>query len=186
MSMTSLANHFLIAMPALMDPNFHRSVTYICEHNEHGAMGIVINQPLDIELGEVLQHMEIPTKQDDIAHQIVHVGGPVQQERGFVLHRPAGDWHSMLQVGNDMAVTTSRDILEAISVGEGPSETFVALGYAGWAPGQLEHEIAENSWLSGPADEQIIFRLPFEDRWQAAVELLGVDIQNLSDEVGHA
>jgi putative transcriptional regulator len=186
MQQTSLANHFLIAMPALEDPNFQRSVTYICEHNENGAMGIVINRQTDLELGEVLEHMQIPPRIDAVRHQPVYAGGPVQQDRGFVLHRPAGNWVSMLTVSDDIAITTSRDILEAISAGEGPDDSIIALGYAGWAPGQLEEELAANAWLNGPADERIIFATPCEQRWKAAAALLGVDLELLSSEVGHA
>jgi putative transcriptional regulator len=186
MQQTSLAHHFLIAMPALDDPNFQRSVTYICEHNENGAMGIVINRQTDLELGEVLEHMQIPIQADAVRHQPVYSGGPVQQDRGFVLHRPPGNWVSKLTVSRDIAVTTSRDILEAISVGEGPDESIFVLGYAGWAPGQLEQELADNAWLNGPADDRIIFEIPSDQRWKAAAALLGVDLELLSSEVGHA
>lgn len=181
-----LNNHFLIAMPALEDPNFFHSVTYICEHNEQGAMGIIINQPLDIELGEVLEHMEMRDADEQTGHQPVYMGGPVQPERGFVLHRPLGQWDSMLAVTDAVGVTTSRDILQALHDGKGPEQTLVALGYAGWAPGQLEQELAENAWLTCPADMAIIFDTPIENRWTAAAASLGIDLNTLSDEVGHA
>ncbi len=181
-----LTNHFLIAMPTLADPNFFHSVTYICEHSDQGAMGIVINQPLNIDLGEVLQHIDLETRDEHVRQQPVYLGGPVQRERGFVLHEPLGEWDSMLAVTNQLGVTTSRDVLQALSEGRGPQRTLVALGYAGWAPGQLEQEIANNAWLSGPADTEIMFRLPSEARWEAAAALLGVDLHKLSDEVGHA
>lgn len=184
--MTSLANHFLIAMPALTDPNFQQSVTYICEHNEEGAMGIIINRPLDIQLGDVLQHMDIEAEHSQIANQLVYLGGPVQTERGFVIHRPPGHWEAMLRVSESVGVTTSQDILSAIACGSGPDRAVVALGYAGWGPGQLEKELAANAWLSGPADLSIIFDLPWEKRWEAAANLVGVDIHLLSADVGHA
>jgi len=181
-----LTNHFLIAMPSLEDPNFARTVTYICEHNEDGAMGIVINKPLDLHLGDVLSHMDLKPKGEQVAQQSVVLGGPVQRERGFVLHQPATDWEATLQITDEIGVTTSRDILAAIAAGDGPEYSLIALGYAGWAPGQLEQEMADNAWLSGPADNEILFELPFQTRWEAAAHLLGIDLNTLSDEVGHA
>lgn len=181
-----LTNHFLIAMPSLEDPNFYHSVTYICEHNEQGAMGIVINRPLDIALGDVLEHMQIEQHNNRAAASQVYLGGPVQPERGFVLHEPLGQWDSMLPVTERVGVTTSRDILMAINDGQGPNRSLVALGYAGWGPGQLEHEMTENAWLSVPADLAIIFDTPNELRWQAAAANLGIDLNTLSDDVGHA
>lgn len=183
---TSLTNHFLIAMPQLADPNFFHTVTYICEHNRNGAMGIVINRPLELTLGEVLDHMGIDTEDRGAIGQTVYMGGPVQQERGFVLHRPASHWDATLAITDEIGVTTSRDILSAIARGEGPSNALVALGYAGWGAGQLEGEIAENAWLSGPADEHILFETPDEQRWEAAAALLGVDLNLLSGDAGHA
>ena len=181
-----LNNHFLIAMPALEDPNFFHSVTYICEHNEQGAMGIIINQPLDIELGEVLAHMQMQNSDTATGHQPVYLGGPVQPERGFVLHHPLGQWDSMLAVTDQVGVTTSRDILQALHDGNGPQHALVALGYAGWAPGQLEQELADNAWLTCPADTAIIFDTPIENRWTAAAASLGIDLSQLSGEIGHA
>lgn len=181
-----LTNHFLIAMPMLADPNFFHTVTYICEHNEHGAMGIVINRPLDISLGEVLEHMEIEVANQEIAHQTVYLGGPVQRDRGFVLHEPVQQWDSMLKVTDQIGVTSSRDILVALNQGTGPAHSLVALGYAGWGSGQLEAEMANNAWLSGPADSEIIFNTPYEARWEQAAAQLGVDLSRLSDDVGHA
>lgn len=183
---TSLANHFLIAMPSLADPNFQQSVTFVCEHNEQGAMGIIINRPLDIQLGDVLQHMNIEADDPRIADQLVYLGGPVQTERGFVIHRPPGRWEAMLQVSDAIGITTSQDILTAIARGRGPDRAVVALGYAGWGPGQLEKEMRANAWLSGPADSAIIFDLPWESRWEAAAALVGVDITRISADVGHA
>jgi len=182
----NLTGHFLIAMPALEDPNFHRTVTYLCAHNDEGAMGIVINRPLDLRLGEVLGHMEMESTHPAATEMRVLQGGPVQRERGFVIHDPAGDWDAVLNVGDGIAVATSRDILAAIAKGEGPDRAVVALGYAGWGAGQLEREVAENAWLNGPADSSIIFSVPYEERWESAARLLGVDIERLSGDAGHA
>lgn len=181
-----LANQFLIAMPQLDDPNFHHTVTYICEHSEDGAMGIVVNRPIDLSLGDVLKHMALETQSKKAAESPVYFGGPVQKERGFVIHSPSGDWDSMHQVNNQIAVTTSRDILEAIANDQGPDDTLIALGYAGWGPGQLEEEISQNAWLTVPFDHRILFQTPSHRRWEAAAGLIGVDIHHMSDEVGHA
>jgi putative transcriptional regulator len=183
---SSLKSHFLIAMPALADPNFFRTVTYLCEHNSEGAMGIVINRPVELRLGELLQHMEIGPAPERLAARQVYFGGPVQTERGFVLHRPVGHWQGTLAVTDDVGLTTSRDILEAMVRGDGPDQTLVALGYAGWGPGQLEKEIAENAWLSGPADPNVFFELPPDHRWEAASKALGIDIHRISGQAGHA
>ncbi len=183
---TTLTNHFLIAMPGLRDPNFSRTVTYICEHSDQGAMGIVINRPMDIRLGEVLSQLDIDSDDPRVLGATVYLGGPVQPDRGFVLHTAGESFESTLSITPDISVTTSRDVLEAIAAGRGPQRSLVALGYAGWAGGQLEDEIGANSWLSGPADDHIIFRLPNEARWLAAAQLLGVDLNLLSAEAGHA
>jgi putative transcriptional regulator len=181
-----LTNQFLIAMPSLADPNFHRTVTFLCAHNSEGAMGIVINRPLSLSLGEIFAHMEIPLSGSDVHTMRVCQGGPVQKERGFVIHRPPGSWDAVLPVGEDVAVATSRDILTAIASGEGPEEIVVALGYAGWGAGQLERELGENAWLSVPASTDILFEAPFEKRWEMAVQMLGVDLSRLSGDAGHA
>ena len=181
-----LSNHFLIAMPALNDPNLFHSVTYICEHNEEGAMGIIINQPLDIELGEVLKQMDMKDSNAEISRQTVYLGGPVQAERGFILHSPLGEWDSMLTVTDEIGVTTSPDILQALHDDKGPKQCLVALGYAGWSPGQLEHELLNNAWLTCPANADIIFDTPIENRWTAAAATLGIDMNTLSGEIGHA
>ncbi len=181
-----LLNHFLIAMPTLADPNFSRTVTYVCAHSEAGAMGIVINRPLELRLGEMLGHLDIEISDQQVEQMQVLQGGPVQRERGFVLHSPPGDWEAVLEVAQGIAVATSRDILEALATGEGPERSAVALGYAGWGAGQLEQELAANAWLSGPADRAIIFDLPFKERWDAAAGLLGVDLDLLTSEAGHA
>ena len=183
---TFLTNHFLIAMPQLADPNFFHTVTYICEHNEEGAMGIVINRPMDLTLGDIMSHMGIEMADGERAALPVYGGGPVQQERGFVIHRPLGHWDSSLHITEQIAVTTSRDILVAVAGAEGPEEVLIALGYAGWGAGQLEAEMAQNAWLSGPADPEILFAMPSERRWEAAAGLLGVDLHLLSAEAGHA
>lgn len=186
MSELNLTNHFLIAMPTLMDPNFHQTVTYVCAHNEEGAMGIVINRPLDIDLGEVLSQMNLAADDPQIRHIAVYEGGPVQRDRGFIIHRPAANWDSTISVSDQIGVSTSRDILEAMAGGSGPADALVALGYAGWGAGQLEQELADNAWLSGPADLAILFDTPADERWRSAAALLGVDLSSLSHEVGHA
>jgi putative transcriptional regulator len=183
---TSLTNHFLIAMPALRDPNFSRTVTYICEHTDQGAMGIVINRPMELRLGEVLTQLDIDSDDPQVLGAAVYLGGPVQTDRGFVLHSATDHFESTLTITPNISVTTSRDVLEAIAAGRGPHQNLVALGYAGWAGGQLEDELSANSWLSGPANNDIIFNLPNEARWLAAAQLLGVDLNLLSGEAGHA
>ncbi len=181
-----LTGQFLIAMPSLADPNFHRTVTYLCAHNDEGAMGIVINRPLGVKLVEVLEQMSITTSDDAIGSTPVYQGGPVQQDRGFVLHRPPREWDSAIRVNELVGVATSRDILQAIADGSGPDSTLIALGYAGWAPGQLEEEVANNAWLNGPADLAIMFDAPIEERWQLAAADLGVDLAVISSDIGHA
>jgi putative transcriptional regulator len=181
-----LADHFLIAMPALDDPNFQRSVTLICQHDERGAMGIVINRCADYRLGELFSQLDISTSREDVADLPIVAGGPVQPDRGFVLHDDGRQWNSTLRFGRNMAVTTSRDILAAMARGEGPERVLVALGYAGWTAGQLEAELAQNSWLTVPADQAIVFSTPLAERWGAAARSLGVDITRLADYAGHA
>ena len=182
----NLTGHFLIAMPSLNDGFFNHAVTYICEHDESGSFGIIINQQTDITLKQVADEMKISTDGDYNKNQAVFIGGPVDQGRGFILHRPAGEWTSSLKVSNNIALTTSKDILQAIVNNQGPADSIVALGYAGWSAGQLDDEIASNTWLSCPADEQIIFNTPIEERWQAAAKLIGVDLSLLSNDAGHA
>lgn len=182
----SLSGHLLIAMPSLQDANFSKTVTYICEHNDKGALGIVINRPLDIELADVLKQMELQISDPDVASLPVFLGGPVQEQRGFVLHTPLQAWDSTLAVGEHIGLTTSRDILVDMSQGRGPGQSLVALGYAGWGAGQLEHELMQNAWLHGPADNAILFELPAEQRWQAAADKLGIDINLLTANAGHA
>jgi putative transcriptional regulator len=185
MQTINLTSHFLIAMPAMSDPNFSRTLTFVCEHNERGALGIVVNRPIDVTLSALFRQVEIPLAEGELADQPVYFGGPVQFDHGFVLHRPVGTWKSTLPVG-EIGLTTSRDILEAMAKGQGPSEQIVALGYAGWAPGQLEDEILRNGWLTVRADLDVIFGLPPEARYDAAMQALGVSTANLSEEAGHA
>jgi putative transcriptional regulator len=186
MRSTNLTNQFLIAMPGLMDPNFHQTVTYICAHNEEGAMGIVINRPLNFALGEVLTQMELASSNKNIINLPVYHGGPVQTDRGFVLHTMVNDWESSIRVSDSISVTTSRDILESIAEGHGPDHALIALGYAGWAAGQLEQELKENVWLNGPAETDIIFNTPYDRRWEKSAALLGVDLGRISSDIGHA
>lgn len=182
-----LNGHFLIAMPALGDPNFQHSVTLVCEHNQDGALGITINRPLDdIHLGDVLEQLELGDTPATISNQPLFNGGPVERERGFVVHRPVGQWEASLDLGRDLAVTSSQDILAAIARGEGPEKSFVALGYAGWGAGQLEREMSENAWLSCPADSRILFDVPPAERWRESARAMGVDLSRLSDQTGHA
>ncbi len=183
---TNLTNHFIIAMPSLEDGNFSQSVTYICEHDENGALGITINRPSEISLSEILSQLNIDASSGHTLSQTVLSGGPVQTDRGFILHSPVGKWDSSLKVTDSIAVTTSQDIMQAIARNEGPDRCIIALGYAGWGPGQLEFELSENAWLSCPATEEILFNTPLEKRWQAAALLLGIDLQLLSNQTGHA
>ncbi|MGH8648997.1 MAG: YqgE/AlgH family protein [Burkholderiales bacterium] len=186
MQKMNLTQHFLIAMPAMADPHFARSLTFICEHNDQGALGIVINRPIEMNLQTLLEQVSIPLGGDDFKGVPVHFGGPVQVDRGFVLHAPLGQWQSTLAVSSEIGLTTSKDILQAVARGEGPGKLLVTLGYAGWAPGQLEHELAQNAWLSVLAQTHVIFDLPAEQRLPAAMDLLGVNFATLSEDAGHA
>ena len=182
----SLTDHFLIAMPNMTDPNFAGTVVYLCEHNEHGAMGVVVNRPAEVSLGELFDQIDLSLPPGELPGQPVYLGGPVQTDRGFVLHQPLDNWNSTLAVSDDTGLTTSRDILVAVSQGEGPYRMLVTLGYAGWGAGQLEQELAQNAWLTVPANLRILFELPFEERLPSALESLGVDFANLSEMAGHA
>ena len=180
-------NQFLVAMPGLVDPNFNHSVTLLCEHNEQGALGLVINRPTELRLADMLEHMKLAHPALDETTHIVHWGGPVQTERGFVIHSEPGKWESSLRIAEELFITTSKDVLSAIGQGAGPKKFLVTLGYAGWAAGQLESEIKENSWLNTPVDHAILFNLPVATRWEAATRLLGVDVTQLtSGPAGHA
>ena len=186
MAPPSFTNHLLIAMPTLADPNFSHTVTLICEHTEKGALGIVLNKPLPMKLSDVLSQMKLEPRDEQIAAQPVLRGGPLHNDRGFVLHRPGGEWDATHRVSDFIQVTTSRDILAAMARGEGPSNAFIALGYASWEAGQLEREIRDNAWLTVPANESVVFDLPFEERWQRSWRLLGVDVDKVSLVAGNA
>jgi putative transcriptional regulator len=186
MAGVDLTHHFLIAMPNMADPNFSRTLTYICEHNEQGALGLVVNRPIDMNLATLFERVDLELRDRRLGALPVYYGGPVQSDRGFVLHQPVGQWSSTLAVGDRVGLTTSRDILEALAGRTGPEKLLVTLGYAGWAAGQLEHEIKQNAWLTVEAREQIIFDVPAEERLAAAMALLGIDFASLSDEAGHA
>ena len=181
-----LRNHFLLAMPGLTQGIFSHSITYICEHGESGAMGIIVNQPLDLTVKEIFEHLQI-TARKDFSELPVMAGGPVQMDHGFVLHRNCDKtWEASLKVTTEITLTTSRDILRAIANDEGPQDHLIALGYAGWAAGQLEQELAENSWLTLPGDSDIIFSTPAEQRLGAAAAQLGIDMNLISGQAGHA
>jgi putative transcriptional regulator len=182
----NLTHHFLIAMPAMADPNFAHTLTYVCEHNKDGALGIVVNRPIDMKLSALFEQINVPLANQALRESPVHFGGPVQLDRGFVLHRPLGNWQSTLAIGDDMGLTTSKDVLEAVGRGDGPADVFVSLGYAGWEAGQLESELAQNAWLTVQADAGVVFELPPERRLPAAMQLLGIDLAQLSEDVGHA
>ena len=186
----NLTNHFLIAMPNMADPYFSKSLTYVCEHSDQGALGIVVNRPIDMTLQALFERLSLSLKDRARADAPVYFGGPVQTDRGFVLHEPAGDWQSTLKVAGrgdaPIGLTTSKDILEAVGRGEGPEKLLVSLGYAGWSAGQIEHELKQNAWLTVEAKDAILFDLPAEERLPAAMELLGLDYARLADQAGHA
>lgn len=185
-SPTYLNNQFLIAMPELADPNFAQTVTLICEHNAEGALGIVINRPGLLSLGEIMDQLKLEVSDSQVRKQTVFEGGPVYPDRGFVLHEPSLKWESSLPVSEHIQVTTSRDILEALARGEGPGSYLLALGYAGWGAGQLEEEMAANAWLSVEANPDIVFNTHWEQRYRAAAQLLGIDLDALGPGAGHA
>ena len=185
--MDSLQHHFLIAMPNLKDPFFGGSVTYVCEHNDEGAMGLVINIPIDMPLYELLDQLDMPAEfAVPELEQPVLQGGPVAADRGFVLHSPMAGFSSSQMLAHNLMITTSPDVLETLGTEKAPEQYLVALGYAGWTPGQLEQELSENSWLTVPADTAILFDTPFAQRWHQAIGRLGIDSRHLSSQVGHA
>ncbi len=186
MENVNLTDHFLIAMPNMADPHFAKTLTYVCEHNDQGALGVVVNRPIDMTVQALFAQVDIELLPKELGNQWVYFGGPVQMDRGFVLHQPVGEWQSTLAVNSALGLTTSKDILEAVGQGEGPPKILITLGYAGWAPGQLEYELAQNAWLTVPASSQVIFDLPHEERLAAAMEMLGIDFASLSEEAGHA
>lgn len=182
----SLRNHFLIAMPGMEDPNFAHSITYLCDHSDEGAMGIVVNRALDLCYDEIFDHLDIPDFPRGNDTRVL-AGGPVKTDRGFVLHRNGErQWHSTLSLTDEVSLTTSRDILEAMAHGEGPRDALVALGYAGWGPGQLEREIAANAWLTLPAAASVLFDVPMERRAHVAALQLGINLDLLSSACGTA
>lgn len=183
---THMTGHLLIAMPTMMDPNFHQTVTYICEHSDMGALGLVINRPLDMGLGEVLEQLSLDSPDEALTTQPVLRGGPVQTERGFVLHESPREWEATMPVGESIFVTTSQDILASLAAGNGPERALIVLGYAGWGAGQLDAEIRDNAWLSVLADPRIVFETPFERRWDEAARKIGVNLTTLSTQAGHA
>ncbi|KJV06809.1 YqgE/AlgH family protein [Methylocucumis oryzae] len=182
---TYFNNQFIIAMPTLADPTFSHTVTFLCQHNKDGALGIVINRPVGMKLGEIFSQMNIPVSSTSAADAPVFAGGPVQQERGFVLHTPGGDWSATMAISDAISLTTSRDVLEAIAIDEGPKHYLVALGYAGWGQGQLEREMMDNAWLTSPFGQRVLFDTPINQRWSAAAEQIGIDISKLTAMAGH-
>ena len=181
-----LINQLLIAMPGMLDPNFSTTVTLICEHNDEGALGIIINRPLTLKLAGLFEQLSVDDPDPGAAANPVLSGGPVGTERGFVLHDPAHTYENTLPVSNDIRLTLSRDVIDAMASGEGPDKSLVALGYAGWEAGQLEVEMLANSWLSVPATPELVFDPPFADRWDSAARTLGIDIAQMSPDAGHA
>ncbi len=181
-----LTDHFLIAMPAMTDPNFAGTLIYVVEHGKKGAMGVVVNRPIELTMADLFERIDLKLIQHPIAQQSVLLGGPVQNDRGFVLHRPTGDWSSSIRVNDHVALTSSKDVLESLAKGEGPTDVVVALGYAGWGAGQLEDEIAQNAWLTVPGDAKILFESPPAQRQHLAFDLLGIDPLLMSSNAGHA
>ena len=186
MQSVNLTDQFLIAMPAMTDPYFSGTLVYICEHNEHGALGIIVNRPIDMNLAGLFDKIDIKLEADSLANLPVYFGGPVQLDRGFVLHRPIGQWQSTLAINSEIGLTSSRDVLASVGSAGLPTEILVTLGYAGWDAGQLEDELAQNSWLTVPAKASILFDMPPEERLPAAMQKLGVSFTQLSDVAGHA
>lgn len=182
----NLTDHFLIAMPAMADPNFTRSLVYVAEHNEDGALGVVVNRPLDLSVKDLFERVEIPMQREGFESVPVYFGGPMQTDRGFVLHRPVGNWQATLTVTPEIGLTSSKDVLVSLGSEGKPTDVLITLGYAGWAAGQLEEELAQNAWLTVHADPTVLFGTPSEDRVGAAMRLLGIDFTNLSDVAGHA
>lgn len=181
-----LTNQLLIAMPGMADPNFSTTVTLICEHNDDGALGIIINRPLNLKLSGLFRQLAVEDADPDVAGNPVMSGGPVGTERGFVLHGKDHSFENTLTVSDDIQLTLSRDVIDAMAVGEGPQKSLVAVGYAGWEPGQIEEEMLANTWLTVTATPELVFDTPFDDRWDSAARLLGVDIASISPDAGHA
>jgi putative transcriptional regulator len=189
MKSLNLTDHFLIAMPAMDDPYFSKSLIYIAEHNDQGALGIIVNRPINMNLATLFEKIDLPFESEEssaLADLPVFFGGPVQTDRGFVLHRPVGAWQSTLAVNQEVGLTSSRDVLQAVARVGQPHEIMVSLGYSGWGAGQLEHELAQNTWLTVAAEPFILFDLPYEERLPSAMEKLGIDFINLAGQAGHA
>lgn len=182
----SMRNQTLIAMPGLQDSGFSQTTTFLCEHSHEGALGLVINRPTTLTVAELLNHMNIPAEEHVGLQQSVCWGGPVQSERGFVLHDGHSEWESSMFVSEEFAVTTSKDILIAIGCGEGPENYLMTLGYAGWDAGQLEKEVLDNSWLNTPSDPELIFRTPYANRWETAARSIGIDLNRIAPVAGHS
>jgi putative transcriptional regulator len=185
----NLANHFLIAMPSMQDPVFGGTVVYICEHNDNGVLGVVINKPTDMTMEVLFDRIDLKLSDSidpAVVNEPIMFGGPVQDDRGFVLHTPGTRYSSSLTVTSEVAFTTSIDVLEAVAAGDGPPRMLVSIGYAGWSPGQLEDEIGRNGWLTVGADPHVLFDLPVEERYNAAIKQLGIDPTMLALEAGHA
>jgi putative transcriptional regulator len=185
-SNSSLINQLLIAMPGMQDPNFSTTVTLICEHNDNGALGIIINRPLNLSLSGLFTQLAVSNADPGAARRPVVAGGPVGIERGFVLHDRDHSFDNTLSVSDDIKLTLSRDVIDAMATGTGPEKALVAIGYAGWEPGQLEDEMLANAWLNVTATPELVFDTPFEQRWDSAARLLGVDIASISPDAGHA
>jgi putative transcriptional regulator len=189
---SSLQSQFLLSMPQLLDPNFKGTLSYICEHDELGAMAITINRPSEIMLYELLEQLDIPVTSENILpksknnEQLIYIGGPVQQDRGFILHTDKRNWQSTLEINDHMRLTTSKDILEAIAIGDGPTHYIISLGYAGWSEGQLEEELLANAWLNCPVDDEILFHTNSQDRLNKTMQKLGINSSQLNGQIGHA
>jgi putative transcriptional regulator len=183
---SSLINQLLIAMPGMADPNFSSTVTLICEHNDDGALGIIINRPLNLKLSGLFEQLAVDDADPDVASCPVMAGGPVGTERGFVLHGKDHSFENTLSVSDDIQLTLSRDVIDAMATGDGPDKSLVAIGYAGWEPGQLEEEMLANAWLNVDATPELVFDTPFDERWDSAARLLGIDIASISPDAGHA
>ncbi len=183
---TSFANHFLIAMPAMSDPNFAHTVIYICEHHAEGTVGLIINRPMEFPVSLVFDQMNIESVEEDRKTQPLMFGGPIQMERGFVIHRPMGVWRSSLILGDEVTITTSNDIIRAIAEGTGPNDSLITLGYAGWTGNQLEQEVMDNVWLVCPFKAGLLYDVPFTQRWETAGMMIGVNMNQLTSAAGHA
>ena len=180
----NLVGQLLIASPSLNDPNFHQTVTYICENDDTGSFGLIINRPMETNISEVLNQLNLDTP-NELGNFPVLQGGPVGLERGFVLHKE-GEWENTSKINEDISIPTSKDILLSMASGKCPSESLLILGYSGWGAGQLEQELKTNSWINAPASQDILFTVPYKNRWEEAINLLGINASNISGQIGHA